>query len=366
MSTMLEIEPTATNGAAGAEVTREVRYECSNNFGPILAHLGVSVIVSTYQAGKLVVLGTNGGSLSLGFHNFQRAMGIALADDRLALGTTEQIWLLRSAPQIAPHLDEHAAYDACFLTRSCWFTGAIHGHEMAWIGSELWIVNTLFSCLCTLDEQHSFVPRWRPSFISALAAEDRCHLNGLAVADGKPRYVTALGETDAPGGWRTNKASGGCLIDVATGEVVVRGLAMPHSPRIHQERLWVLNSGEGQLVEVDRATSNLSTIAELPGYTRGLAMHGGLAFIGLSRIRERSTFGGLPLESRGEELKCGIAVVELVSGRGVATFEFRSGVEEIFDVQILPARLPTISGPFAHEEGHKTIWLLPGTSASTD
>ena len=365
MSTTAEIEPITTNGQLVSPTTREVRYESTNNFAPILAHVGVSLLVSTYQAGKVVVLGTQAGALSLDFHNFKRAMGVAVASDRLAVGTSEQVWLLRAAPQIARHLQEGTAYDECFLTRGSWFTGEIHGHEMAWIGRELWVVNTLFSCLCTLDEQHSFAPRWRPPFISALAAEDRCHLNGLAIHEGKPQYVTALGETDSPSGWRSGKATGGCLIAIATNEVVVRGLAMPHSPRVHNGRVWLLNSGEGQLVEVDTGTNRIEPVADVPGYARGLAMHGGLAFIGLSRIRERSTFGGLPLESRRDKLKCGVAVVEIASGRTVAQFEFCSGVEEIFDVQIVPAKMPALSGPFAHEEGSKTIWLLPAAASSS-
>ena len=199
-----------------------------------------------------------------------------------------------------------------------------------------------------------------PSLLQRSPPKTAAILNGLAIEDGKPRYATALGETDTPAGWRPEKASGGCLIDIAANEVVVRGLSMPHSPRVHQSRVWLLNSGEGQLVEVDPGSGKVDTIAELPGYTRGLAMRGGLAFVGLSRIRERSTFSGLPLESRRAELKCGVAIVELASGSIVAMFEFCSGVEEIFDVQIVPARLPAISGPFAQEEGGKTIWLLPG------
>jgi uncharacterized protein (TIGR03032 family) len=197
-----------------------------------------------------------------------------------------------------------------------------------------------------------------------LAAEDRCHLNGLAVQGGKPRYVTTLGETDMPGGWRPGKASGGCLINIETGEIVVRGLSMPHSPRVHRGRTWVLNSGEGRLIEIDLVRGTFDTVAELPGYTRGLAFHGGLAFIGLSRIRERSTFGGLPLESRRAELKCGLAAVDIASQKVLATFEFCSGVEEIFDVQVVPARFPSINGPFANDEGRKCIWLLPRSGLS--
>jgi uncharacterized protein (TIGR03032 family) len=365
MSAVLEMELSAVEATDRPPSTREVCYECSNNFAPILAQLGVSLAVSTYQARKLVVLGTQAGALSLGFHNFQRAMGIALAGDRMAVGANEQVWLLRTAPQIAPHLEAGKAYDTCFLTRGCWFTGEIQGHEMAWIGNDLWVVNTLFSCLCTLDQQHSFVPRWRPKFISALAAEDRCHLNGLAVDGGKPRFATALGETNSPAAWRQNKSTGGCLIDIAADDVIVRGLSMPHSPRVHHGRVFLLNSGEGQLVEVDPATGRVTTIAELPGYARGLAIHQGLAFVGLSRIRERSTFGGLPLEDRRNELKCGVAIVELATGNVVSTFEFCSGVEELFDVQVIPAKLPAISGPYARDEGQKSIWLLPGAATTS-
>ena len=170
------------------------------------------------------------------------------------IGTRDRIWSLRNAPDIAPRVEPAGRHDACFLPRSCHVTGDIGVHEMAWAGDELWVVNTRFSCLCTLDPDYSFVPRWRPPFITALAAEDRCHLNGLAMVDGRPRYVTALGETDTAGGWRADKPQGGCLIDVPSGEIVARGLSMPHSPRWHDGRLWLLESGTGRLVLVDPAT----------------------------------------------------------------------------------------------------------------
>src|SRR5262249_4860693 len=161
-----------------------------------------------------------------------------------------------------------------FLTRSSHVTGEIRVHEMAWVGGELWFVNTLFSCLCTLHPALSFVPRWKPPFISALTADDRCHLNGLAVADGAPRYVTALAETDASEGWRGYKIEGGCLIDVVRNETCARGFAMPHSPRVRQGRVWLLDSGRGRLVTVDPDTGRTETVADLPGYPRGLSFAG--------------------------------------------------------------------------------------------
>src|SRR5262249_37571124 len=299
-------------------------------------------------------------------------------------------------------------HDACFLTRSSHFTGEIQAHELAWsvgqvsnlparpwepietdrletcptpptttppsesggtrAAAELWVVNTSFGGLCTLDDQHSFVPRWRPPFLTALAAEDRCHLNGLAMAPDergvmKPRYVTALGETDTAQGWRANKVTGGCLIDVASGQTVARGFAMPHSPRIHGKRVWMLHSGAGQLVEVDPARGHVQTVTELPGYTRGLAMYDRFAFVGLSKIRETSTFGGMPIAARRPELKCGVGVVDLGTGRLVAHLELVTGVEEIFDVQVVPgARCPAWPGPYPRLDSAAPIWTVPETA----
>jgi uncharacterized protein (TIGR03032 family) len=354
-----------TDPPADGSAYREVRYEHSRNLPAVLEHLGVSLLVSTYQAGKLFVVGARQGELAQAFHNFEQAMGVAVTPDGIAVGTRNQVWTLRAAPDIAPRLQPAGRHDGCFLARSAHFTGDIHGHELAWAGGELWVVNTRFSCLCTLHADYSFVPRWRPPFVSALAPEDRCHLNGLALAQGErgvltPRYVTALGETDTANGWRPGKATGGCLIDVASGHTVARGFAMPHSPRVHDGRVWLLDSGTGRLVTVDPTAGRVETVAELPGYTRGLAFHDSFAFVGLSRIRETSTFGGLPIAERRHELRCGVGVVDLRGGRLVAHLEFQSGVEEIFAVQVLPGiRFPALSGPHPEVDGVPTIWSAP-------
>jgi uncharacterized protein (TIGR03032 family) len=246
------------------------------------------------------------------------------------------------------------------LPRSSHVTGDIGVHELAWVGEELWIVNTRFSCLCTLQPDDSFVPRWRPPFITALAAEDRCHLNGLAIVDGTPRYVTSLGATDVRDGWRAEKPHGGCVIDVPSGEIMSRGLSMPHSPRWHDGRLWLLESGTGQLVLVDPATGRRQRVAELPGFARGLALVGPYAFVGLSKIRPTSEMDGVPLAERRERLKCGVAAVDLRSGRVIASLEFQTAVEEFFDVQLLPGlRFPEVIG-FQQETIQHTFVIPPG------
>ncbi len=204
----------------------------------------------------------------------------------------------------------------------------------------MWVVNTRFSCLCTLDRSASFAPRWRPPFVSALEPTDRCHLNGLGMVDGRPRYVTALGETDEPAGWRANKAKGGVLMDVDSGEVITRGLSMPHSPRWYAGRLWVCESGAGTFGYVDLNTGKYEPIAAVPGFTRGLDFAGNFAFVGLSQVRESAVFSGIPITERlaEHERTCGVCVIDLRTGQVVALLRFETAVQEVFAVTVLPGR----------------------------
>jgi uncharacterized protein (TIGR03032 family) len=337
---------------------REFHFEYWPNLPAILNQLGISLVVSTYQAGKIVVLSARQDALSVTFHAFNRPMGVAFRSDCLAVATRREVWFLGGAPSIARGINPAGTYDACFLSRYAHYTGEIEAHDLAWGGNELWVVNTLFSCLCTLGGNFSFVPRWRPPFVSALAAEDRCHLNGLALENGRPRYVTAMSQTDTRTGWRPDKVNTGCLIDVPSGRTLATGFAMPHSPRLHAERLWMLDSGRGRLVSVDRQSGDAETVASLPGYTRGLGLFGGFAFVGLSKIRETATFGGVPIAEKREELKCGVAVVDLATGQMVSLFEFSSSAEEIFEVAVLPSvRAPFVQGPAPADDQQEQVWL---------
>jgi uncharacterized protein (TIGR03032 family) len=327
----------------------------SENLPSVLGQLNSSLLISTYQTGNLVVLSARQGQLAVSFHTFERPMGLAVRPSGLAVSTRTQVWFLNSTPDIADSPEFGDRHDACFLARSSHFLGNIQGHELAWVaspasphGAELWIVNTLFSCLCTVHPTYSFAPRWRPPFVSALAPEDRCHLNGLAVVDGQAKYVTALAETDSAQGWRSVKVGGGCVIDVVSNQTVARGLTMPHSPRVAGGRLLVLHSGVGELVTVDPAQGRIETIAALPGYTRGLAIHDSLAFVGLSRVRATSSLAGVPVARQPERMKCGFAVVDLCTCRVIADFEFVTGIDELFDIQVLPGvSAPFLSGPLA-------------------
>ncbi|WP_017305126.1 TIGR03032 family protein [Spirulina subsalsa] len=320
-------------------------YIYSPNFPEILESLNISLFISTYQVGKLIVVRSQNGYLSTLLRNFKHLMGLALNQHCLALGTKREIWFLPNVPGIAHKINPPEQYDGCFVPRKSHITGDIRVHELAWVGEELWFVNTRFSCLCTLEDYYNFVPRWQPPFITELVPEDRCHLNGLAVVNSKPQYVTFFQVSNVAGEWRKNRKNGGCVMDIESGDVLNQSFSMPHSPRVYNNRLWVLNSGYGELVVIDEKSGEKISVVQLPGFTRGLTFCGNYAFIGLSQIREKKTFGGLPIEQQNQPLQCAVWVVDIVTGKAVASLKFVSGCTELFDVQVLPnIPYPTVVG----------------------
>ena len=308
----------------------------------LLERAGISLLVSTYQSGRLIALRNDHGVVNTHFRFLPRPMGIAVGADTVAVGTQREIVEYRNQPAVAARIEPPGSHDACYLPLRRHVTGDVSVHDMAYgADGELWFVNTRFSCLAMLDARHSFVPRWRPRFVSTLAPEDRCHLNGLAMVDGRPAFVTAFGTSDEAGGWRDGKVDGGLVIDVSANEIVARGLSMPHSPRWHDGRLWVLESGHGRVGVVDLASGRVDTVAELPGFTRGLAFVGRYALVGLSQVRE-SVFDGLPLTQRDEPRRCGVWIVDTSTGRTVGFLQFEGSVREVFDVQVVGARMPEL------------------------
>ncbi|HEY1790802.1 MAG TPA: TIGR03032 family protein [Verrucomicrobiae bacterium] len=342
---------------------RDIRCSHSESFPGLLEQLRVSLLISTYQTGHLVVVSARDGKLKLSFNQFERAMGVAIKPGTIAVCTRKEVWFLRNAPDIAAKLPGEANHDACFLARTSHFTDDIEAHEAAWIkgpngASEFWVVNTLFSCLCALDPRYSFSPRWWPPFISELRPEDRCHLNGMAVVDGEPRYVTALAETDTPSGWRSAKHNGGCIIEVPSGRILARGLCLPHSPRVDGNRVAFLRSGESDLAVADIMSGDVTSVASLPGVARGLALHGGYAFVGISKARP--SLEGVPVVAERDKLRCGVWGIDLRSGAIAGCLEFHTGVEEVFDVQVLPGIVaPYVSGPAAEKDSGQPLWTVP-------
>lgn len=337
--------PVATNSAGqnvgdGSE-THGGPIECRivGDFAGWLQSSGGSVAVSTYQAGKLGIISWDGQQLSLLLRQFDKPMGFFVQGNRMVLATRHHVTLFSNAPLLARDYSETAPgrYDSLFLPRTTYHTGDLNVHDLAFGKEGVWLVNTRFSCLAGLSHDFCFVPRWKPPHVTELAPEDRCHLNGLAMVDGVPRYVTALGTTNEPGAWRANKATGGLIMEVPSGETVLRGLAMPHSPRWHNNALWFLNSGAGEVCRYVPGESSHQVVMRLPAYLRGLCLWGDLALVGMCQIRERHIFGGLPVQQQhGDRLMCGIVLFDARRGIEIGRVEFTSGCTEVFEVQHLP------------------------------
>lgn len=298
----------------------------------------MSLAVTSYQTGQLILLGALGsGHLSMHERNFVRAMGVAASSTRLYLATVAHVWRLENvleAGQVA-----NVQYDALYFPRAAFTTGDVDVHELAVQNSgQLIFVNTKYCCLSTLSEKHSFKPLWKPSFVTKLAPEDRCHLNGLALRDGHPRYVTAASRTDVVDGWREARADGGILIDIQSDRIVVEGLSMPHSPRYDGTTLWVLDSGNGFLCRVSEESGRVERVTFLPGFLRGMGLTSDYAVVGTSLPRN-GAFKGLPLDGelkkRGANAKCGIFIVNLKTGDIEHWLTFESYIMELFDVSII-------------------------------
>ncbi|MFM1965505.1 MAG: hypothetical protein RL134_1230 [Actinomycetota bacterium] len=333
---VIEREPVLGNQVTRSSAGTPFSSEHSTSLVELLEKARASLIISTYKSGHVIFARAGEGKVNTHVFGFNRPMGMAVQGPRLAIGTGHTIETFWNQANLAARVDPDGRHDAVYVPRSTVLTGDVAIHEMEYDGDgQLWFVNTRFSCLATQDLTHSFEPAWRPEWITGLAGEDRCHLNGLAMVDGRPAYVTALARTDTAGGWREHKGTSGVIVEIATNRVVVEGLSMPHSPRWYDGRLWVLQSGLGTLSTVDPATGAITQVAELPGFTRGLAFIGRYALVGLSQVRE-SVFSGLPITSRAEERNCGVWVVDTQTGAIVGLLRFRGAVQEIFDVKVLP------------------------------
>ncbi len=362
--------PSAPPEAAGEAESagKAVRVSCSPGFLEWLAAEGIGVAFTTYQTNRLFLVGRDeGGRLAAFERLLDRPMGLAATAERLWLATRFQLWRF---DQVLSEGERFRGHDRLYVPRIGHVTGELDVHDVHLLGGGgaagegpagapgVIFVNTLYSCLARLSERHSFEPVWRPPFVSDLVPEDRCHLNGLAMDEGRPRFATAVAVSDEAQGWRARRTDGGVVLDVASGEVVASGFSMPHSPRVHRGELYVLDSGHGDFGRVDLAAGRFEPLALCPGYLRGLAFRGGMALVGLSKPRDK-TFRGLPLDARlaeaGVEPRCALLVIDLASGEARHRLDLHGVVAELYDVAIVPETVRPMALGFKSDEIRRTI-----------
>lgn len=335
----------------------------SRQFVPWLRDQNLSLAFTTYQAGKLFLVGLDAATeaLSVFERTFNRCMGLWATPQTLYLGTLFQVWRFENTLQGGRTL---AGYDRVYVPRVAWTTGEVDAHDVV-VDDEgrVLFANTLFNCVSTVSESHSFVPLWRPAFISALVPEDRCHLNGIALRDGRLRYVTCISRSDTVDGWRDHRTGGGIVIDVESNEILAGDLSMPHSPRWYAGRLWLHDSGSGHFGYVDPRRGAFQRVAFCPGYLRGLSFHRGYAIMGLSLPRGEKTFSGLPLEDelrkRNSEARCAVQIVDLKSGNIAHWLRIEGKVRELYDVAALPGLTRPMAIGLKTDEIHRVISIGP-------
>jgi uncharacterized protein (TIGR03032 family) len=331
-----------------APTRRSWQIQPTPGFVDWLAECDLSLLITTYQIGKLLMVGRGAdGKLSVCDQTFPRAMGVWSDGQTIWLATAHQVWRLEH--QFDGKL-RRKGFDRLFVPRVAYTTGDLDLHDIAVDGGgQPVFVATLFNSLATVAIDKSFIPLWRPPFIDDLTSQDRCHLNGVAMVDGNPRYVTLCAPSNERKGWKQRRQDGGCVLEVESGQVVASDLSMPHSPRWRDDRLWLLNSGKGYLGFLDPHTLRFEPVAFCPGYARGLAFCGHYAVVGLSRPREQNRFGGLGLDDElarhGRQAMTGVQVVDLRTGNVEHALEIAGRIAELYDVALLKGvRRPTALG----------------------
>lgn len=338
--------------------TAQLEINTSRQFTHWMLEQRLSIAFTTYQAGKLFLLGLQpNGRLSVFERTFNRCLGLWTNGQTMWMSSLYQLWRFEN---VLDPGQTASGYDRLYVPQVGYTTGDLDIHDVTVESTgRVLFVNTLFGCLATTSQTHSFVPLWKPPFISKLAAEDRCHLNGLALENGQAAYVTAVSQSDVADGWRDRRHDGGCVVDVRSNDIIATGLSMPHSPRVYRDKLWLLNSGTGYFGFIDRSTGKFEPVAFCPGYLRGLTFQGDFAIVGLSKSRENKTFSGLALDENlkagDAEARCGVQVIDLRSGDVVHWLRIEGVVTELYDVVALPGVVRPQSLGFKTDEIRRVL-----------
>jgi len=322
----------------------ENKYKISYNIEvpAILKKNKISILLTTYQPGKLIIISPENDLLLQKPISFKKPMGIAIQGNKLAVACQDEIIIFSKNENVGSFINKDSTnFDSIFLQRSSYHTGTLDIHDLDFGDGLLWGVNTLFSCLSIFDINHSFKPKWKPNFISNLVPEDKCHLNGMEMVDSLPKYATSLSIDDTKQGWRINKLNTGVLIEVPTGEIILSNLSMPHSPRIYKNELYLLESGKGTLVKVNTTKKIVEVIYNFNCFIRGLAFSNGIAFIGKSLIRDDSVdFNHLEIKENSKN--AGVIMFNLETMSIIGEINYEKDIQELYDIQILENSLNPI------------------------
>ncbi|HEV3028788.1 MAG TPA: DUF4915 domain-containing protein, partial [Planctomycetota bacterium] len=224
-------------------------------------------------------------------------------------------------------------------SRARFLPGRLYLHDLAWIGGRL--CGNAVGENAVLRLRYDAPPEriWWPRSIEHRGRPDlsrnTLQLNSIAAGRGlSDSYFSASCERPGgppPGDPAFDVDGRGVLFSGRTREPAVRGLTRPHSARQAGGRVWVDNSGYGEVGFVQEG--RFISVARLPGWTRGLAVAGRVAFVGTSAVLRRFASYAPGLEP--DRCVCGIHAIDLSTGRRIASVVWPYG-NQIFAIEAVP------------------------------
>ncbi|WP_462157484.1 TIGR03032 family protein [Pseudoalteromonas sp. GB56] len=313
----------------------------SKNIPELMRRLNISVMFTTYQADRVVLLNSSDSGLKCLVRYFPRPMGIALNDDLLAIAMKDQVTTFKQSSKLAfEYPNKPGQYDSIFFPLSVHFTGKIDAHDVSFSNEGLVVVSTAYNCISKVGGTFGFEPLWKPDFIDEVFPTDKCHLNGMAIDEnGELALATAFSETNVYFGWKQTNQNG-LLFDLRNNTVVCRDLQMPHSPRVFNGDIYLLESLAETLVRIDRETGMKEVLYKFTGFARGMNLIGKYAFIGISKFREES-LRNLSINIDNSNVVPSIVVFDLSKNTVIGEIQFHSDIEEIYDVVCVKGTIST-------------------------
>jgi uncharacterized protein (TIGR03032 family) len=227
---------------------------------------------------------------------------------------------------------------------STFYPGSLYIHDLALLGSDLYANAVGQNAVARLKPDGSFERRWWPKCIDHGGAPafscNYIQLNSIAAGkDLRSSFFSASSSRIGrrrPGHLNYPVDRRGVIFSGRTREPMCTGLTRPHSARLRRGRVWVANSGYGELGYV--SDGRLEVVSRLPGWTRGLCMVKNVAFVATSRIipRYASYAPGLDVSKS----RCAVHAVSCENGAILASAEWPAG-NQIFAIDWISDREST-------------------------
>lgn len=259
--------------------------------------------------------------------------------------------------------------------RSRFMPGCLYMHDLAMIGGHLHANSVGQNAVICINEDSSYERVWWPKCIETESGprfgQNHIQLNSIAAGNNLKESFFSASSTELsdlrPGDPKYPVDGRGVIFSGATREPIVSGLTRPHSARLEQttgrSRVWVDNSGYGELCLID--AEKYQVVTRLPGWTRGLAFCGEVAFVGTSRVIPKFAQYAPGLDVNASI--CAVHAVDVRSGEVLGSIVWPYG-NQIFAIDWLP-RTQSAGFPFAVEDRTrdlKTMFYTFSTNVQKD